>query len=175
MTAEVLVESSRLFLRRPAESDLPLFERVFCSADMMRFLGQTWTAAECAATLDEWRDAWGGDRLWCGVLVKKQGGETIGTAGLTSDTVDGEPGLELSWFVLPDHQRQGYATEIGERLLRYAFQESGATRVLAETHPDNVAAGGVLKRLGFRSLGERRQEYDHLPGCTRWVVWEAVG
>jgi RimJ/RimL family protein N-acetyltransferase len=175
VAAEILVESSRLSLRRPAESDLLLFERVFCTTDMMRFLGQAWTTDEAAATLREWRGAWGDGRLWCGVLVMKRGGEAVGTAGLTADTVDGEPGLELSWFVAPAHQRRGYATEIGQRLLRYAFAETGAKRVVAETHPDNRAAGRVLERLGFRRLGERRQEYAHLPGCGRWVLWESVG
>jgi RimJ/RimL family protein N-acetyltransferase len=175
MTAEILVESGRLCLRRPAESDMPLFERVFCATDMMRYLGVAWTPGEAAATLREWRDAWGAGRLWCGVLVKKDGREAVGTAGLTVDTVDGEPGLELSWFVVPSHQRQGYATEIGRELLRYAFEESGATRVVAETHPGNEPASGTLERLGFRRLGERRQSYDHLPGCDRWVLWESIG
>lgn len=175
MTAEILVESCRLSLRRPVESDLPIFERAFCAADMMRYLGEPWTPAEAAATLREWRDAWGTGRLWCGVLVNKAGDEAVGTAGLTADTVDGEPGLELSWFVVPAHQRQGYATEIGRELLRYAFEVSRAARVVAETHPDNAAASGVLARLGFHRLGERRRLYDHLHGCDRWVLWERIG
>ena len=73
--------------------------------------------------------------------------------------------------MLPEHQRQGFATEITHELLRFAFDDVGAERVLAETHPDNPASNSVLEKLGFECLGERRHTYDHLPGFEAQVLW----
>ena len=108
---------------------------------------------------------------WSGVLVHKDSQEPIGTAGLTRDTIPGEPGLELSWFVLTALQGQGFATEISRALARLAFESLGAERVVAETHPDNLAAGRVLRKLGFTYLGERHHCYDYLPGFETQALW----
>ena len=73
--------------------------------------------------------------------------------------------------MVPEHQRQGYATEVTRELLRFAFDGLGADRVIAETHPDNPAANGVLDKLGFECLGERHHTYDYLPGFETQVLW----
>lgn len=168
----VLVESGRLLVRRPEASDEPLLEQVFCDPAMMRFLGGAWTRAKVRAALEEWHAEWGVDNRWSGVLVQKDSQHAIGTAGCTQDTITGEPGLELSWFVLPEHQGQGFATEISRELLRFAFGHLGVERMVAETHPENPASNGVLERLGFECLGERRHAYDYLPRFHTQVLWQ---
>jgi ribosomal-protein-alanine N-acetyltransferase len=168
---DVLAESARLLMRRPCPGDEPGLERVFCDPEMMLHLGGVWTADKVADALQEWRDDWGVGQRWSGVLVRRDSREPIGTAGLTRDTVPGEPGMELSWFVLPAHQGRGFATEISEALVRIAFEGLGAARVVAETHPDNAAANRVLEKLGFTSQGERHHSYDYLPGFETQVLW----
>jgi len=169
---DILVESDRLLARRPEVGDGPALERVFCDALMMRYLGGAWTPDQVEAALQEWRQDWGVDSRWSGVLVKKDTLESLGTAGITKDTIPGEPGLELSWFVVPEHQRQGLATEITRELLHFAFDGLGADRVVAETHPENPGANGILDKLGFACLGEQRHTYDYLPGFETQVLWE---
>ena len=168
---DVLVESDRLLVRRPEDGDGPALERVFCDPAMMRYLGGVWTAEQVAETFREWRDDWGVDGRWSGVLVRRDTQESVGTAGLTWDTIPGEPGFELSWFVVPELQGRGFATEISRELLRFAFDELGAERVVVETHPDNPASNRVVEKLGFECLGERRHGYDNLPGFETQVLW----
>ena len=167
----VLVESDRQLIRRPEEGDRRGLERVFCDPVMMRYLGSAWTSDKVAEALQEWHDDWGIDNRWYGILIRKDTLQAIGTAGVTENTIPDEPGLELSWFVLPEHQRQGFATEITHELLRFAFDSWGAERVVAETHPDNLASNGVLEKLRFERLGERRHTYDYLPGFDAQVLW----
>jgi ribosomal-protein-alanine N-acetyltransferase len=167
----ILVESDRLLIRRPAEGDNRCLERLFCDPAMMRYLGGVWTPHKVAEALQEWRKEWGVNNRWYGVLLRKDTGEPIGTAGMTENTIPGEPGLELSWFVLPEHQKQGFATEITHELLRFAFDGLGIERVVAETHPDNPASNRVLAKLCFECFGERQHRYDYLPGFETQTLW----
>lgn len=167
-----LVESNRLYLRRPEEGDCCTLERIFCDPSIMRYLGAPWTSKQVAEVCAEWNADWGVEQRWSGVLVKKDSRAVIGTAGLTKDTIAGEPGFELSWFVLPEYQNQGFATEIAAELLHLAFDKSGAERVVAETHPENPASNRLLEKLGFTRLGLRHNTYDDLPGFDTQVLWE---
>jgi RimJ/RimL family protein N-acetyltransferase len=169
---ELELATKRLWLRRPKERDLPCLEQLFCDPAMMLYLGEVWTRTKVAEALHEWRDAWGVDNRWYGVLVRRDTGEVIGTAGLTENTLEDEAGLELSWFVLPCQQGNGFAGEITRELLRFAFTDLGKERVVAETHPDNPASNRVLERAGFCCLGERKHHYDYLPGFDTQVLWE---
>lgn len=171
---DILIRSSRLLLRRPAEGDRHTLQRIFCDPGMMRYLGAPWTPEQVAEVCAEWHADWGVEQCWSGVLVKKATLEVIGTAGLTRDTLTGETGFELSWFVLPEHQKQGFATEITAELLRFAFTVLGAERLVAETHPENPASNRVLEKLDFTCLGERHHNYDDLPGFDTQVLWEFV-
>ncbi len=168
----VLIESDRLLIRRPEEGDNQGLERVFCDPAMMYYLGGTWTSNKVAEAFQEWREDWGVNNRWYGILLRKDNLEPIGTAGITENTIPDEPGLELSWFVLSEYQRQGFATEITKELLRFAFDGLGIERVVAETHPENPASNKLLGKLSFECLGERQHKYDYLPGFETQVLWE---
>ena len=58
--------------------------------------------------------------------------------------------MELGVTFAPSHQRQGYATEAIERILRYAFDVLGKHRITATTDTENLAAAALFCRLGFR-------------------------
>ena len=73
--------------------------------------------------------------------------------------------------MLLEYQRQGFASEITRALLHFAFDELGAARVVAETHPENPAANCLLEKLGFTCLGERHHSYNDLPGFDTQVLW----
>jgi ribosomal-protein-alanine N-acetyltransferase len=169
--SNILVESERLLIRRPQAEDLKHLQRVFCDPVMMQYLGGSWTSEQVADALREWSDEWGVNNRWYGILLRKDNGEPIGTAGFTENTIPVEPGLELSWFVLPEHQRQGFATEITKELVRHAFEDLGAVRIVGETHPGNPGSQRVLEKLGFEYIGERHHKYDHLPGLKTEALW----
>jgi RimJ/RimL family protein N-acetyltransferase len=168
----ILLESSRLLLRRPELGDLPSLERVICNAGMMRYLGAPWTPEYIAEVCAEWRADWGVEQRWSGMLVKRDTPEMIGTADLTRDTIPGEAGFELWWFVLPEYQKQGFAAEITVELLRFAFTELGAGRLVAETRLKYRAAQRVLEKLGGLCRGEQRYHFDDLPGFDIQAMWE---
>lgn len=66
----------------------------------------------------------------------------VGGAGYSSE-------VGLYWAVSPRRQRQGYATEAGAALIRYAFSELHLGRVVATTEYTNTASIGVMRKLGM--------------------------
>jgi RimJ/RimL family protein N-acetyltransferase len=56
----------------------------------------------------------------------------------------------LFWATAPALQRQGYATEAGMLLIKYAFEVLRVDRVVACTEYDNAGSIGVMRRLGMR-------------------------
>jgi len=172
MDSSTLVQTDRLYLRRPQPGDLDFMIGIFCDENMMRYLGGTGDRQQTEDSLLEWRGNWGKDKNGYGVMMKKEDGAPVGMAGFSNDTIPDEQGLELSWFVLPQFQGLGFATEITRALLDFAFEQACAGRVLAETHPENPASNRVLEKLGFACLGKREHTYDFLPDFTTQVLWE---
>jgi RimJ/RimL family protein N-acetyltransferase len=66
---------------------------------------------------------------------------------------------ELGYWVRPDEQGQGYATEAAALGLRYAFAERGLHKVLARVFETNDASRRVLENLGFEREGTLRDHY----------------
>jgi RimJ/RimL family protein N-acetyltransferase len=61
--------------------------------------------------------------------------------------------LELGWRLHPDFWHQGLASEAAARMTAFAFDDLSAAELLAVRHPDNVASGRVMDRLGMRFRG----------------------
>lgn len=76
-------------------------------------------------------------------------GTLIGRGGLSHFPVGDHDGLELGWAVRGEHQRRGYATEIGRAGLRVAFDDLHAGDVIAFTEVHNRASRAVMERLGM--------------------------
>jgi RimJ/RimL family protein N-acetyltransferase len=79
-------------------------------------------------------------------------GRLIGRGGLSHWLVDGHDGLEVGWAVKGEHQRRGYATEIGRAGLDVAFRSRHAPDVIAFTEVHNRASRAVMERLGMTYL-----------------------
>jgi len=64
---------------------------------------------------------------------------------------------EIGWTLHPRARGNGYATEAAHAVLRYAFDELHAHRVVAFCHAENQASIRVMERLGMRFEGRLRQ------------------
>lgn len=73
----------------------------------------------------------------------------VGRGGLSRIVVDGELRLEVGWTVREALRGRGFATEIGQAGLLFAFDELGADEVVAFTEPANVRSRAVMERLGM--------------------------
>ena len=102
------------------------------------------------------------------VLTRTARGRTlIGSAGYKGPpSPDGT--VEVGYGIVRDHQRQGYASETVRALLAHAFAVPAVHRVIAETLPELTPSIGVLRKCGFRLVGDGSE-----PGVIRFEITRA--
>ncbi|MFC1688961.1 GNAT family N-acetyltransferase [Pseudomonadota bacterium] len=64
--------------------------------------------------------------------------------------------IEVGYFLKPSAWGRGYATEVCERMLQFAFQEASLSEVVASVHENNVASKKVLEKCGFLHTGRTK-------------------
>jgi RimJ/RimL family protein N-acetyltransferase len=102
------------------------------------------------------------------LLTQAAAGRTlIGSAGYKGPPSP-EGTVEVGYGIVPDHQRQGYASEAVRGLLAHAFAVPAVQRVIAETLPELTPSIGVLRKCGFRLVGEGSE-----PGVIRFELTRA--
>jgi RimJ/RimL family protein N-acetyltransferase len=111
-------------------------------------------ARELAARMGE---GWRIDGVQRWIAHDRAGGGLVGRGGLSRAQLDGEPLLEVGWYVRSGLWGRGYATEIGAAALRFAADVLGATEVVAFTVVHNTRSRAVMERLGMRYDGEIRR------------------
>ena len=67
---------------------------------------------------------------------------------------------ELAYWISRRYQRQGIMTEAGRRVLQFAFGELKLHKLVVSHFSDNAASENLIRRLGFRYVGEQREEFQ---------------
>ena len=88
-------------------------------------------------------------------ITRKPDGVLVGAISLMGMTKGHQ--AELGYWVGKPYWNQGYCTEAGQAILRYAFAELGFVRVHSCHITRNPASGRVMQKLGMRHEGCRRQ------------------
>jgi len=105
--------------------------------------------------------------LYFVVLDAGEGRAVIGSAGYKGPpALDGT--VEVGYGIVSDHQRRGYASEATRALLARAFAVPSVKRAIAETLPELTPSIGVLRKCGFRLIGDGSE-----PGVIRFELTRA--
>ncbi|HYK30656.1 MAG TPA: GNAT family N-acetyltransferase [Streptosporangiaceae bacterium] len=101
-------------------------------------------------------------------IERREDGQVVGGASLLPLPPDEE--FEIGWALHPQAWGQGYATESGLAMARWAFDQ-GIEQVIALVRPANTRAVATVRRIGMEWVGEtekyhglRLQEYRLRPG-----------
>ena len=81
-------------------------------------------------------------------VERRSDGALLGTCTLAH--VDGCADMRVGWHFGQAHAGQGYATEAAAALIRHAFAERGATRVIGDCFAANAASRRIFAKLGMR-------------------------
>lgn len=88
-------------------------------------------------------------------IVRRHSDQLIGMARLGISSPE-HGGADIGYGVPPDLWGRGIATEAAALLLAFGFEQLGLHRIFAYHHPDNIASGRVLQKLGMQREGRLR-------------------
>ncbi|MET0480788.1 MAG: GNAT family N-acetyltransferase [Mycetocola sp.] len=102
------------------------------------------------------------DEPWVAwIVARADDRRVVGRSGFHAGP-DADGMVELSYTVLPEFRRQGYATAVLRALVRYAEDHEGVRILRATISPDNAASLATLAAFPFRHVGEQMDEIDGL-------------
>lgn len=86
-------------------------------------------------------------------MLRRDENAIVGQCGFKGPpTADGM--VEIAYYVEPDWQGNGYATEAAQALTVHAFQNKAVQLVRAHTLPKANASTRVLTKCGFQNVGK---------------------
>jgi RimJ/RimL family protein N-acetyltransferase len=135
-----LLDTPRLRLRPPAESDFNDYASLCADAEVMRYV-DAWRRL---AMLGHW--ALRGYGMW--VVEELGSGAFVGRVGLHNP--EGWPEREVGWALARPYWGRGYAFEAATAALRVAFDMLGWSRAASLIAPLNLRSIRLAERLGER-------------------------
>jgi ribosomal-protein-alanine N-acetyltransferase len=156
-TPNPFFETPRLLFRPFAESDLGALAALVSDRDVVRYVsdGQPLSRDDTSKWITASRRNVLQHGFGTGAIVGRRTGQLIGWGGLSRPP--GSP-PEIIYGLGKDHWGRGLGTEFVTQLAAYLRDVLGMSELRATVHPDNVASGHILSRLGFRMVEEQTFE-----------------
>jgi len=141
-----MLETDRLILRAPGADDLPAYVAFYTDGAASAFYDGPMLAHRAHGRLCQDIGHWWlkGFGLWA--VVRRDSGETMGVTGLAHP--DGWPRHELTWWLLPGHRGQGFATEASRAAIAYGYDVLRWPAVETHMKDANRPARALAERLG---------------------------
>jgi len=149
-------ETERLVVTPWRDDHAEAAHAAYSQPDFVRYLGNPVPHPDLAHT-----------RAWIARLADHPGfsaveskatGELVGAA-ILQPLPGGDGEWEVGWHVMPAHQRQGYATEIGRGAIARGFDHVQLHEIYAIVRPENAASLAVARKLGMQPLGRTDRYY----------------
>jgi RimJ/RimL family protein N-acetyltransferase len=156
------IETQRLLLRVPDDSDVDAWTAMLTDPEVARYLGPPFASrVEVADHIRMTRERHRADGFGLLAVVRKDDGAVIGRSGflvwdtrIWATTTRREAGrhaeVEVGWTLAREAWGFGYATEAGEACRDHGFAHVGLSRIAAVIQPGNERSFAVARRLGMR-------------------------
>jgi len=164
------LHTRRLLLTPLVETDLDLSLELWTDPDVVKFICDPESEDKIRKDFPDWirRGGNGGIGEWR--IADRATGEKLGTAYLLPLPVDEDDtdlslvvmgqmpdaDIEIGYFLVRSAWGKGYATEVCERLIQFAFEAVSLDEVVASVDELNVASQKVLQKCGLLYRGRAR-------------------
>jgi RimJ/RimL family protein N-acetyltransferase len=151
-----MLETARLRLEPWTEDATDVVVRLSAMPEMTRFVnrGEVWTPERAAEVSARQAAHWERHGFGWHLAVEHETGQPVGFIALnfTDDTTVGLPAgdHEIGWWIDPEYQRRGFASEGAAALRDHAFSELGAPSLVARLQPENLASARTAESIGMK-------------------------
>jgi RimJ/RimL family protein N-acetyltransferase len=154
-----VLESERLYVRTWREADWEPLYRVMSEPDVHIYTSEApWTEAQTQEMVSwciEHRLGWEPGYFNC-PLICRADDCLLGRVGLNPFCEPRVP--EIEWTLGSAYWGQGYATEIGQSILRYGFEQAGFHEIVGFCRPEHAASRRVMTKIGMAYTGDREHD-----------------
>lgn len=149
----IILKSTRLYLREFVPSDWENIYQLDSDPEVMKYLTQfaqdikldyPKIIERCIAFYKK-NPGFG---IWA--AIEKETEEFIGWFMLKKYKYSDDQ--ELGYRLMKKYWGRGYATEMSLKLIEYGFSEKNLSKIVAITHPENIASQKVLKKVGMKYI-----------------------
>lgn len=157
-----IVETPRLRLRHIRKADLPALIALWTDPEVTRYMGGPRGETALSKVLSESTDDPFGEVYDLWPVEEKSSGEVVGQCGLLEKEIEGANEIELVYVIARSRWGMGYATEVAQALVAYAFDVRALKRLVSLIEPDNARSERVACKIWMRMEKE-----VHRPGGGR--------
>ena len=152
------INSENIYLRAFTKKDLNLLHKLNSDPEVMKYVRKPETPEETKKTLEKCLKSYDGNGLGIWAAVHSDSKEFMGFYILREFENSGE--IEIGYRLHQKFWGKGYATEMTNVLLDYAFDVLELKEIFAVTNPENIASEKVLKKCGLRKIGTTEKYYN---------------
>ena len=139
------LETKRLKLLPPNQNCFDLYEKFYTDADASKMYGGPTTREQTWARLKADIGSWYLLEFGVWVIKLKSDNRLVGTCGFWKGK---DWPVELTWWVLPEFQGKGFATEASKAAILHGYNEFNWTLVETYMNDENSAATSLVEKLG---------------------------
>lgn len=154
MPGPVFIEGDSIDLRTIEEDDIEFLQEGVNHPDVRRYVGGDFPFTRQRYE-EKWSDSNSGDEFL--QLLVCDGDKRLGDVSLAP--VDERRGwANLGYWIHPDRQGKGYATEAARLVVSHGFSELRLHRISAAILAHNEPSKRVIEKLGFAHEGTKRDD-----------------
>lgn len=139
------METIRCSIYQVKESDYKDIIELFQNQKVREFLGGIRTEISIEETFVEMLNSVDDSQYW--MIRHRRSNEFMGLVSL--DPHHNGENVEVSYQLLPKWWGKGYATEVINRVIKFAFEVLDINKVVAETQTANIRSKKLLERVGM--------------------------
>jgi RimJ/RimL family protein N-acetyltransferase len=155
------LQTERLILRRPHQSDRLPFARMNADPRVMEFFPATLSLDESNALMDRIEAHHQQHGFSWSAAELRHTGEFIGFIGLSVPSFEATftPCVEIGWRLAAEHWGRGLATEGAQAISTHAFTVLDLKEIVSFTTIGNLRSRRVMEKLGMTH--DPADDFDH--------------
>ncbi|MRN56103.1 GNAT family N-acetyltransferase [Paenibacillus monticola] len=160
MTHFPVLETERLVLRQLTQNDSIEIFQYFSLDEVTKFYDlESFTNIEQAEELiQKWNQRFESNQAIRWGITLKSENKVIGTCGFHG-WMKNHYKAEIGYELTPKYWRQGFMTEVIEKVIEYGFNDLGLNRIEAFVEPGNMGSRKVLGKIEFTEEGTLKEHF----------------